>query len=267
MTIALGILSNDGVVIAADSQVTVPGYLKLNQGKVSCVLRATPGPVSSLMVSGAGAETSISYMSKSRMGHFGDEITSAAKMEAELEKQIREYHERHVTPHGTGGVLDVWMIVGSVISGQKSLWVTDKSVCVPQSMFGAVGAGEMYAKSLLGKMYAPMNTLGAILLASYVISEVKQLIDGCGNDTDIVAFRAGKFYYVDRKETRELEQLFQQRYSRMEVQLLHETLRNMGWDPPGVKLSVEALRIRKELARIVRRIESPAVNVLAQQSE
>ena len=41
MTIALGVLATDGVVIAADTQVSIPGYFKLGQGKISGAIKRT----------------------------------------------------------------------------------------------------------------------------------------------------------------------------------------------------------------------------------
>jgi 20S proteasome alpha/beta subunit len=262
MTIALGILATDGVVLAADSQMTVPGFFKLDQGKVAFTTRRTidpPSGPSTLIVSGAGAETSLQYLGGQLLNWFGEPspVPSPSEIDSELRKQVLEFHEHHVTPHGAG-TLDVWMIVAALSGNERTLWITDKSACLRQSMFGAVGIGAMYARSLLGRMYAPMDTVRAVLLASFVISQVKQLIDGCGNGTDIVGIKSNKLYYVDRQTTRRLEDLFQQRYSRLEAGLLYEIFGgHIGWSTHPKKVSAETRSIRREVERIIKLIEHP----------
>src|SRR2546428_6976952 len=55
MTIALGILAKDGVVLAADTQETYAGIFKVDQSKITAVLNGTPkAPRGAFVVSGAG---------------------------------------------------------------------------------------------------------------------------------------------------------------------------------------------------------------------
>jgi hypothetical protein len=263
MTIGIGLLPFDGVVVSADSQLTVPGYLKLDQGKVSVILRREPPPEpsgGSLVVAGAGTETSIQYVRQHLHSWFNAQpaVPEPKDVGLELERQIEEFHSRHVTPHGRGGELDVWMLVGALNGKKKSLWTTDKSILLEESMFAAVGSGAIYARSLLSKFFAPMNTIGAMLLASYVIYEVKQLIDGCGNYTDVIGLREDRFLMIQRSTAKELEDLFR-RYSRsVTCGSLHDLFgRRIGWDTKTpIDISSELVELKKELEQIVESIEN-----------
>ncbi|MGD1097142.1 MAG: hypothetical protein ABSB35_34790, partial [Bryobacteraceae bacterium] len=61
VTIALGILANDGLVIAADRQVGITEYLKTDQGKILSTIFGDPHPgpyrLSTLTVTGSGNAT------------------------------------------------------------------------------------------------------------------------------------------------------------------------------------------------------------------
>jgi hypothetical protein len=174
----------------------------------------------------------------------------------EVEKQILDFYENHVTPYGGDGDLDVSMIIGAMDGNQKKLWVTEKSVVNEACSFAAVGAGEMYAAALMGNLFAPMNTVGAILLAAFVISEVKQAVEGCGNDTDIFSVCKGNTYCIERSHTRKLEDIFRG-YSRISANRLHELFcRHSGWpDMTKSATDSEAESLRSEVEKIIASFE------------
>lgn len=223
MTIALGVLASDGVVLAADAQITT-GSNKRNEGKISMNLRRPdegPGYPVGLVITGAGASSSIEHLRQGLTKSFdeGATLVGVPEIGAEFREQLLYFHDYHVTPHG-GGELDVWMIVGAMDGSRKGLWVSDKSFVNDASPFAAVGIGGAHASSLMGRLFAPMDMIGAILLSAFVISEVKQAVEGCGNDTDIVGIGKGKAYLVNRSDTRKLGDIFR-RYSRIESNRLH----------------------------------------------
>ena len=259
MTIALGILASDGLVIAADTQLSM-GYLKTTAGKVTWAAKTEVPPGSNrteIIVSGAGAEFSIK--------HLGQEITSEfmetpAVMPAQhvgnvLRKSVLGFHKQHVTPHGKDGSLDVWMIVGATDKIGKHLWVTDRSVTKEESRFGAVGVGLGMARIVMEQMYAPVDTVGAILLASYVIWRVKHSMDGVGDETDIIASSAGgKTYWVSRSQAAKLEDVFQ-RFSETKADAFHTIFgRRVGWNGTTT-VPAQLRKLKREVEGIVASFE------------
>ncbi|HEV3139507.1 MAG TPA: hypothetical protein VGY57_03270, partial [Vicinamibacterales bacterium] len=77
MTIALGILADDGVVIAADTQETI-GYSKLNQGKIAAFGHRRPdGNWRHCLFSGAGPAVYIDACRDQFMKAFASERANA----------------------------------------------------------------------------------------------------------------------------------------------------------------------------------------------
>ncbi len=263
MTIALGILASDGIVIAADAQVTTSGLShKRDQGKVTMSTRRsdpTAGPdyFAGIVVSGAGSLSCMEHLRQGISKAFRESpsLLSVPETKAELEKQVLDFHEVHFTPH-CAGMADVFMLVGAFDATQKALWVTDRSFVNEVSAFAAVGIGEAHASSLMGKLYAPMDTMGAILLSAFVVSEVKDAVEGCGNDTDIFAIGPTKSCWVSRAHTRALTEIFR-RYSRVEAHRLHELFSgHIGWsDGSTDSTRTEAESLRDQIQRVAAAIE------------
>lgn len=255
MTIALGILADDGLVVAADTQVTVPNYMKTDEGKVSMVSKRSAQvphePPTTMIVSGAGAQTSIDYLRNGLMGLFdGSAVPSPVDVGEQLSKRVLEYHDVHVSPHGNGE-LDVWMIVAAVCGQNKRLWTTDKSVTLPHSSFAAVGAGATYAKSLLRRLWAPMDTARAALLAAYVVYETKKLIDGCGQYTDVWGIGSKAVILFNRDTVQQLEDCFE-RHHKVSRQTLYNVFGgSIGWFGLNVDVPSELEKLGSDIAELL----------------
>jgi 20S proteasome alpha/beta subunit len=250
MTIALGILATDGVVLAADTEVTYEGYAKLNANKVSWHMkRNAANECRHMIVSGAGAETSIEYMRQ----NLGDWFTAieeptVPEIGAELSRQIKQFHVDHVTPHGNGQ-LDVWMIVAALSGPHQGLWVTDKSICRRESAFGATGSGSPIARSLLERIWRPIPTIAAILLAGYVIWDVKRFVPGCGKDTTIVAASGPNICYIRGSEIESRMEGVYSAYTDLADEILRDVLL-ASWNKPKQKIPRQIHRLRSAMEMI-----------------
>ena len=77
MTIAIGILASDGVIIAADRE-EGDGYLKTDRGKISQVFRGL-FPAGSIAVTGAGDAAALDEVSNLITDAFAQSAKAAAK--------------------------------------------------------------------------------------------------------------------------------------------------------------------------------------------
>jgi hypothetical protein len=71
--------------------------------------------------------------------------------------------------------------------GLAKLWSTNENLVTESTTFATAGIGAMYANVLMNRLFLPMwpmNHRQAVLLAAYVIYEVKNNIEGCGKDTE-----------------------------------------------------------------------------------
>ncbi len=257
MTIALGILTSQGVVIAADRQMTVAGYMKLDEGKVSGGGRFidTCGPIS-FAIGGAGDSTAMTHLRQGFTSFIqgATRIDDLSDIHRDIARQAAEFHKEHVI--GTES-LAAQMLVGATTRHQKKLWVTDRGVTNEENSFAAIGAGEMYARTILGRLYAPMNTIGAILLSAYVIHEVNKTIDTCGNGADIFVAGFEGPVFVSENVLAQLVDVFE-RFSRLSRNILHDVFNDSVWWDSQAKRnhSSEIRKLRSEVRKIVDAMQS-----------
>ena len=97
MTIALGILAKDGLVIAADTQETYSGLLKMEQGKIFSALN---GPAS-FHITGAGSATHLDSISQQLCEDFSRRAPrTMTALRDSVESSVRTFHVKHIAPYG-----------------------------------------------------------------------------------------------------------------------------------------------------------------------
>ena len=111
----------------------------------------------------------------------------------------------------------------------------------------------MYASILLQRLFTFTNITSAIHLAAYVVFQVKEHVDGCGNDTDIVFLDDNGAHWVDRARVRTLENLFRE-YSHIEAGLLHfmfDTKNDLELDKSKL-IAGEIRKLRRAVVKLLR---------------
>lgn len=191
VTIVVGMIAQDGIVIAADRE-EGDGYLKNDIGKIRGAFRGRE-PVGWIGIGGAGEGPEIDEVSALLTDCFCAEKdrTSAEAKEA-LVAVHRDYYERMVLPFASAtqvGCPDYKLIIGCFM-GQvgKSLLVTSKLSVNPVDDYEAIGIGAEVARAWLGRLYDRMPVIAAVKLAAYAIFQVKNSVSGCGLGTDILMF-------------------------------------------------------------------------------
>lgn len=195
MTIAIGVLASDGVVIAADSEQTsgYAGGLKNSTSKISCSM----GGSSTLSVSGAGRSGYLNSIKEVVINQVSPEGPSGIVQDS-LSRVISKFFTDHVVPFSSFPDQErpsFELVIGRQWENQYSLWTTDLNTVSECWGFAAVGAGSTYASILLSQMCrGSLPLMKAAALAAYVVFKVKDMIEGCGRETQIECLRGGRFF-------------------------------------------------------------------------
>jgi ATP-dependent protease HslVU (ClpYQ) peptidase subunit len=150
VTIALGILADDGVVVAADTQVGVADYLKTGQNKIDFARRLEADQqLEALAITGAGPVTYLSHLKQEfrNLIQPGTPPLSAEGLRQYAAKRIEEFYEKHVLPFSAYGIErpDVWLFLAYCDRDSVGLWDTDKNLLTPCRNYTAVGSGAWHA--------------------------------------------------------------------------------------------------------------------------
>jgi hypothetical protein len=208
VTIAIGLIASDGILIATDREESDP-YQKIDQGKVKGSYVDVP-PYNSLIISGSRRGSYVDVITDHLIDWFRNDTPSDLSLCRDaIRSRNKQFYEEHVLPlalYSADDRPDYDLLISSKIGEEKGLWTTDALVLNPKIGYAAVGAGAITARTLLQKVYAFVPTISAINLAVYVIGEVKRQVPGCGLDTDVIY--ACHDYKPDKivgEETREIE--------------------------------------------------------------
>ncbi len=211
MTIALGLIAKDGMVIAADRQQT-EGEWKTDQCKIEDVWTVEPQG-GCLLTTGAGMASYLDSVSHEIFDHFRD---VEEREEKPLFEQIaainRKFYSRTVIPFAKYPFHerpDYSLLLAYSFRNRCSLWYSELLALNRAEGFKAVGIGKTTAEALLKKFYVLRLPLGvAISLAAFAIYQAKRSIDGCGLETDIYCVRNDVPLRVSPREIRSMEDAF-----------------------------------------------------------
>ena len=237
MTIAIGLLSSDGVVLAADTQ-EIMGSLKSDESKLIIANRGLKDQkAGALAITGAGDSGYLDSINMEICTSFvAKEPWTGAKWAVKLKKHVKDFHNDYVVPYGTFPESDrphLRLVIGGNFSDPnfgdyRAVWSTDKSTVSMAKNYCAVGLGSAQAYVMLRRFWTIMDTVKAASLAAYVVFHVKHSVDGCGNETQIVILKNGYAEYVPAPNIELMENYFDER-ALLENQLLHFSL---GMDLP-----------------------------------
>jgi len=256
MTIALGFQVGDGMLLAADRQVT-NGDQKCGAGKIALWL--DPDPSSDgmnrgrLAITGAGDVHYLSAISVLLREPFTrSSPLTMDELESEFEQILVDFHQKHVIPFGTFREEDrpsFELIIAAQRSEEKRMWVTQLSSIVPVWKPVAVGCGSVVADELFQNGYFPQSAdiIAAQIMAAYVIFRAKQTVAGCGHDTDFEIISTSEYGgHLDHCGVRELEDIFR-RYARLEAKWFHQLFGGRPTTPEEVKTD----EIREDVGYLV----------------
>ncbi|MGB7553903.1 MAG: hypothetical protein WBM04_05995 [Candidatus Korobacteraceae bacterium] len=206
MTIAIGILASDGIVIAADREES-DDYLKTDQGKITWKFRGIQ-PVGACAVMGAGDGAYLDEIGAELIDIFADDGDGSENvLMSKLRNAHRSHYKRTVIPL-SGERPHYSLLIGCYGANVKCIWKTSRMAFTKVQDYDAVGIGSKVASSWLNKLYDRIPTLYAAKLATYVIYQVKRTVGGCGLGTDVLVIKNTFPSYVSDGVVRHWEEIF-----------------------------------------------------------
>ena len=100
MTIAIGVIANDGVVIAADTQETI-GSTKTDESKMLIANRGMKGAeAGAFAISGSGEAGYLDTLNQDLCDSFIKRNWTMPTFTKQAKKVVKEFHNDHVVPFG-----------------------------------------------------------------------------------------------------------------------------------------------------------------------
>jgi 20S proteasome alpha/beta subunit len=187
MTIAAGFPCKNGLVLCADTQETVSGYVKTDTGKI----RVLSTPRHHIVFTGAGdsdlIDTAIDEMSDAVRAENPEGLTRVA---AVLKKTMLRVFEESVKPYAAFPLDDrpsITLLVGIQSAAATVLYKASGTSFRLLQNAECIGYGLALGKSLTKQIFKEdMTVEHAGLTAVYVLQQAKRWVDGCGGNSDIV---------------------------------------------------------------------------------
>ncbi len=198
MTIAIGLLATDGVVIAADTQESAgyPGDMKSSGTKILWALRSNasnPPVTGAFAVSGAGTVGNLDAVNQKLAESFclsaGNTLNDLTAL---LNASLDDFYTHHVLLPQERKDKHFDLVLGATQGNDTRLWLSDQTVLRRSNTYGAVGSGAEYATVLLSRIYTQLPLSKATVLAAYTIFLVKEFVEGCGKNTEVVVLDGGQ---------------------------------------------------------------------------
>ena len=175
MTIAAGFVCQDGVVLCADTEITA-WQSKSHESKIDFV-EFDCGKAAFTYAGHVRFANCAIQKCKRRLLAGGIENV-LAEMEGILDQEYR----RNVLSHpdqATNGSLDYEILIGLVSEGDRArLYVSSQTAVQEITSWAPIGIGCDLARHLI--QHGPSTVTGAVKVAAYALSEIKESAPGCG---------------------------------------------------------------------------------------
>jgi hypothetical protein len=226
VTIALGLLVDESVVIGADTEISY-GALK-SEG---CKIYWPESAGGDLVVTGAGGVDYIEAVYQELKSIFlRHPSASIQDIEDRFKKELKDFYREHVVPFAQYPLEErpeFALIISIRRHGTIHLWETAKNTMRrPLSSFAAIGIGEAHARDLFNLLDRRMGLGTAIALAAYSIFRVKEIANYVGKSTSIIwVQKEGLPVGLQGDQIHKLEEFFRF-YRDLEAMLVHRALGN-----------------------------------------
>jgi hypothetical protein len=270
MTIALGLIAQNGVVVAADTNET-RGFMKIDVKKISAMLGTnqtdpTETKARCYVITGSGSGHHLEAIRDQLFACVASNETAPThKIDNDCAEILKKYYADHILPFALYPEHErpTMSLLIATDSPHNRLLVSQDNAIRNAGPIAAVGIGTIVADQLLGRYYqAPiLDVYGVLLLASYVMYHVKDSVEGCGKATDMLGFKDGVFFSLRRDETAALEEAMGQYSRNFEPMMLRRL--TAADTAEQQRLSAQARgKINKVIARLKARLmhlHEPAV--------
>lgn len=200
MTIALGILAKDGIVIAADTLESI-GDAKTQGRKI--FTRLIPKQGRGFCGTGAGGAVYLDALLQ-RLAHDGFwKAHDHESMRANMDQVLFDFYDKHVlrvlAAHPSAQNIDQALMIGLTQKGESILLSSERGVFRECKEFDAVGIGEDHAKVLLRRLISSGSDIPvelAAYIAAYVVYQVKDARNYVGGGTHVTILQNGEGRYL-----------------------------------------------------------------------
>jgi 20S proteasome alpha/beta subunit len=196
MTVAVGFRCADGIVLAADREVSTP-FAKFDGPKAWVYSYPTESsdPILRIGIVGAGDYAFIKFASE-RIDHHASawiaqhRIATIDEAIDIVQLIISEIHKQHLYPAGRPEdrpAID--LLVGIWVAGAGWRLVRTSLTAVTNVWnYEAIGTGSDLANFLVRRFYIDQIPISsAMFWASYVLMHAKHYVPGCGGSSDVIA--------------------------------------------------------------------------------
>lgn len=262
VTIALGMLAGGNVVIAADTQIGIPEYLNARGNKVAWASRSSEGEQDAAMaITGAGNTHCVDHLKNLKNEFTGafttdwDAVSNTKNFKEYAAGHLNEFYRKHVKSFALYGAdrPEVDLIIGYADRFTYSLWSSERNLLNEHQRYATAGVGAMWANAELGRIYSsswhPTSPNTAMLLAAYVVFQVKEHVDGCGKDTDVVCINNRTHTWLTRQQVVNIEDLLKS--SRIEETFMWRIFSDEKDASTRWPISREIRKIRSSIAKIL----------------
>jgi hypothetical protein len=184
MTIAAGFCCHDGLVLCADTQITVAGSMKYPESKIrmSPTLQCVP----------FYAFCDDMDYQKQSIGHFNEAIRLAEQnrsnvisaLEAKAVELHQTYYDLYADP---GEKLNVNMLLSLRFGDRRKLFRINGPRVAPVEVLECIGAGNYLARALARTYWSDdMSIHQTSIVCAYILADCKKYVDGCGGDSHII---------------------------------------------------------------------------------
>jgi hypothetical protein len=205
VTIAAGFRCNEGIVLCADTQETISGYIKGYSGKIVTHFFGA-GHVS---IAGSGT-TDYIKMANDKLVENLSGLNDFKSIKDQVENNLITFFDVHLSrwagfPDNERPNIELLLAI-SAYSGGFGLFHWS-GTAFHQTHGKAIGAGILLANSMMQEYCGGNLTLGELTnLAIFVLHKVKNNVDACGGNTHMVLIKKdGEFGYVDDKFLKKVE--------------------------------------------------------------
>lgn len=181
MTIAAGYLCDTGVILCADTQETISGYVKTSTEKITVL----EGSRWTAAFAGAGDNgVQIDMVIQEICDELRDEEPpSLTGFKVMLHSVLDRLFPQ---PHYPKNDPQVELLVALRGDGRTHLFTVYDNVFAEASEFDCIGIGVLLGKSLLQRYYRRnYNLIASYIVLAYVLHHAKRWVDGCGGRSDI----------------------------------------------------------------------------------
>jgi 20S proteasome alpha/beta subunit len=187
MTVVVGIPCSDGIVLAADQEISSPGWHKYHESKLFVV-----DGWDSRIVLGYSGLPSLAKEAREKiilgLGAIEKEesvITTNSRIRECVEKILTEMAQQHFNQ------LDLSLLIASSCSNYPELWkFNNAGFHGVYGEFEVLGAGDSSLVRYLQQAHSIHDSVETgESLAIFFVEKAKQNIEGCGGKTDVISIK------------------------------------------------------------------------------